>query len=1008
MGKFIDVLNNIQNKYIENKKLVEDSTEPKEDEKVEDSVKRELNGDIAHEQINNVYYPKMVNLFQVLCSELTNEEFRLLEVKIDEIKGKDYLYNYKKKLIANSAKFKGMKPEELKLEDFYDQLKSGFFHDRIADFTTYLEDLIGPDRCDKIADKALSYDPLKDNYVHDFDSIVKSAKEALSIDPTISEEDKTKYANLLDEINELEFVSRSQDERFPTKCSSLANKVIAASNTKYIKDNNLEDLYVQDRSDINYNPNVIDNEKLIEKRVKYEFKLEDDYKKDIINVYNKMESLGLLDNEFIFEQGTKIYGFQHFYDARESLREAIENKDYKSLEEKKDKFVKEHNNLREMYAYIKEVMNPDYLSFPGNMTNFRTSYVPKDLSTDLPVNASLNGYYYVFSSMKAANIKIEEFIDNPILACKKIVDILYKKDELDNALQGLSREERIMRCFSIRNYPTVRATFRFVENIVCHEKKFNAKNAFEYSLFVGEDDRNTGYNRGYADFFLKDYTDKTLLNLILTHNEDYEFSKLHGEDLVTKDGLHKIKAFDTKAYVDTHDVNVDDLIDYSKKLLVQIKSVKDTGILDLDSNKLNVPFNEDTYNGMLVDYYQNLAMALFNLTKFKDLSIEEFDKIDTFLNKPRELLSDLGFSEKEMLKFEANSIEPKFYKECRNNQKFYNALDKFNAKFGLKLNKDIFSEIHNIDFNQNEFFKEKFVEVFNTIYKNCENTPKTFSDGKLLTDSQALEEFSTEFNNLCKIGLNDLLKNNELSPLETMTNSEKVKMFEKAFGVNRILDVKDSNRSFRDINKEGFANLSNYDKGVLFESANEKINECLNKFDENKEYNADTKKAFLQSYREVYQTMNQIHNRRWFIKMIMHHKQYKQEKKAINDTLSLVSRKLKVEKDVVKQYFSKKTDTLYSGTRKEYEENPQNTKIYEYDDAIKVSKTITKVTNNINNKYNLESEPFDIVLRDSFVKNEVQNDQRKNIENIDLESTILENKVENIEVENKKEKEINK
>ncbi len=1003
MGKFLDSYIQIIEKYLANLRLIEDSANHKAEEKIDDQINYELSVFVARDENEKIYFPKIQNLFRVLCSELTDEEFKDVEIKIAEIKGKDYLKNYIQRIVDNSKEFKGRDASQMGLKDIYNEISSGFFQGTIDYFINHMVNLIGEERLEKLTERIETYDPFKENAHHDFESIINNAKDTLKNDEKISDEEKQKLENLLNDINEEEYVSHSQSDLLANSCDKLICKRLTLHNGKYIKDNNLDELYIQIDNDIEYKPEVIDNEDLIAKTIKYKFDLNKNYKQNLINVYNKMESLGLLDNEFIFEQGIKIYGFRHFYLARRKLQKAIEEKDFKNLAKLKEDYTNEHNKLREIYKYIKETINPNLLTMPGNMTNYRTSYVPDDLAHDLPVNASLNGFYYVFSSIKAANIKIEDYVENPILNSKKIVDTLYSEHTVDNAFANISREEKIMRLYSLKNYTIVRFTFRFVENVVCHEPEFNEKNAFLYSLFVSTDDKNTGVNCDYADYYMFQESSKTLLNLIVTKDDNIEFSKLHGEDILTRDALHTVKAFDIKTYIETHELNVIYLIDYSKSLLAEYIKLNDTGILDLYGNRVNDSGPVKNYEMMLTEYYKSISLALVDLTNYKSLGIKEYDYLYEFLKNPAEAVKDYGFSQKELNKLQGNTLDDEKVNKARQNQKFYKALDEFNLKYDLDLSVSLLKDVKNIDFDQNKFFSDKFIECFNNVYSASNNNPKTFTSGKLLTDKDALFDFVNDLNNLCTIGINDYLNNKESSPLETMTNEEKVKMFEDAFGLNRILDVKANGISYRDKNKSGFSNLNYKQKANEFYTAYETINNKLKEFDENKEYLKDTKKVFLQSYREVYQTMNNIHNNNWFIKMIIHNKDYKHEKKMLDDTLNLVASKLRVEKDVVKQYFNKKTDVLRSGSRQEYINNPENTKSYDFDNALMVSNTITSVVCDINNKYNLANNDFDIIMREEKDVN-LDLNQRKNIEVNDLN---LENgHIEPKNIENEKDLEI--
>lgn len=170
------------------------------------------------------------------------------------------------------------------------------------------------------------------------------------------------------------------------------------------------------------------------------------------------------------------------------------------------------------------------------------------------------------------------------------------------------------------------------------------------------------------------------------------------------------------------------------------------------------------------------------------------------------------------------------------------------------------------------------------------------------------------------------------------------------------------------------------------------------------------KKAFLQSYREVYQAMDKVHNTKWFFRMIMHYKDYKAEKRLLNETLDNISSTLKLDKNFVKGYLTKKDDILRSGTQEQFKTNPQNVKCYTYNEALDVSDAITSANNKINEKFEIKAPEFDPLLR-TFVNKEDEelvNTSRINIENIDLEDDKIEVKNDNIVLEKKQEKSLDK
>ena len=984
MSKFIDVIKKVIDAYNTNKAKLNDAKKDVSDKDIDKSVKAEVKV-LLYEDALQTDYKKMVNLFRVLCSSLSKDEFKILEQKFIEMGDGEKLDNLKSKLILNNKNFKNMKPEDIDLSMMYTSFSSGYFHDEIGKYVDIVTSFVGQERCDRLADEILSYDPIEENYVHDFEADINNAKNGLN-ETNLSDEDKNKYSAILDEINELEYVSKPQSDHVESSLQKLIAKRIKGHVKDYVEKNNLTDyIDIKTSNEAIYKDVLIGDEETIKSLNRHNLEFGAEYKKNLVEVYNKMDQLGLLDSEFVFEQGTKVYGFRRFYDARNNLHDIIKNNDYANLERAKNEYVKQYNNLKEIYAFLREKINPNLLSIPTNMSNLRERYIPKEFSLDLDLNATLNGFYYVFSSLKAAGIDVVKYIDNPLAGSKDIVEKLYSDDYVDNVFKDVSREEKIMRLYSLKNYVTVRGTFRFVENFICHDPDPKDENLLHYSLFVGNDDMITGASKEYGDFYFYDDANvcDQLFNVILTHNDNLEFSELYCKDFKSRDALHIIKAFDCKKYVSEHEVNVSDLISYSKSLLKEMIKLKENGLLNLQGQKLDRKYD---YKNMLTFYFPDIAQALMKLANYKDLSITEYDEIYSFVKNPKENLKGLGFSDEELESMAGAVIRPAVFEEFRGHQKFYSALDKFNVKYNLSLDKKIFTDnFGKIDFDNNKFYKEEFIKLFNEIYKNSvENN--VLKEDSIILNSNAMSEFATELNDIFKIAINDLLDKNSLSPLETMSNQDKVDMLEVAYGRNRILDVKYDGVSYKEKNDAGFNNLDYRGKALEFLHAYQTISEGIVKFDDNKNYTNDSKKVFLQSYREVFKTMKMIHNKNWFIKMLIHPKDYREEKKMLNNAVNLVSKKLKMERDVVKAYLNKNTDTLYDGSMSEFAKNSKNIKSYTYDKALVVSDTITKTADIINEKYNLEKENLDIIMRSNYV-----NAQRKNIDNVKLDDNVIKN-----------------
>ncbi len=997
MGKFNDIIKkNIIDTYLEAKNELTTYDTDINSTDIDKSIKAEASKVVLENKVNNVYYERLINVFQAICQNLNDDEFSKLQTKFIE-KDEKKFNEFRKFITERSPKYKNRDYNTLPLKEIYNEFRSAFFKDSIVDYLNLTVESVGEVKCDELVDSILKNDPVENRFSHDFDKIVNEAKKSLEVSG-LTKAEKEELSTILDEANELEYVSKAQDDSIEKTCSSLVNKRARLHVKEYVKEHKLENYIEASDTKVVYKDNAFANPKAQEEIKPHEMTFSDGYKQKIINVYHKMDSLGLLDSEFITEQGTKIYGFRHFYDARLHLKEVITNKDFSSLKKAKEDYLKEYNNLKEIYSYIKENINPDYLSFPGNMSNLRQSYVPREFSEDLPVNATLNGFYYVFSSLKASNIKIEDFAENPILGSKNIVEKLYSQDQTDLVFNNVSREEKILRLHAASKNATVRSTFRFVENFVCHEPKFNAQNALNNMLFVSNDDANTATSFEYGDFYFLNNQVKTLTNLIVTNKDNIAFTELYGENTKTRDAMHIHPAFDIKGYVEKNGLDVESSIEYAKSLLKEITKLKENGLYKLNGQKSDKPFTKQDYEVLVGPYYKDITLALFNLANLKELTLPEVNQILDFSTNIKEVMAESGLAQDDLDLLAKNKVLSSSIKKFRETSVFYQKLDSFNQKYGLDLDSKVFEEAtKEINFNSKQFFKDEFIKLFDNVYFN--DNGKTFKDGTPLTDIKALKDFSKEFNELASIAINDYTKEDNKSPLEEMNSKEKIEMFERCFGVNRIENVTYNNESFRSLNQKGYKNLSYTDKCYIFDSAKSKIDKALEKFDQN--IDSNNKKAFLQSYREVYQAMNRLHNKNWFVNFIIHNKAYRQEKKALSDTITLVSSKLNLEKEVIEMYFAKKDDTLYSKTMKDLKENKDSVKSHSFDEALEISNTITNTVKEIDKDFGIESSEVDILTRTEKEPKNLDG-YRRSIEAVDLDNNI-DIKVDNVEESNSKE-----
>lgn len=284
------------------------------------------------------------------------------------------------------------------------------------------------------------------------------------------------------------------------------------------------------------------------------------------------------------EKGGKIYGFVNLYNAHNKLVGAIEGDDLDAIRDAKAEYIRELENMRGLYALIKEQFGPDDNMMVGNITSYRESWLPNEFKNDLPVNIYVSAIFNLNATLQNNNVSLDELFEDPSNAFFKVMKNMSAKlmpdahmshDSISDAIATIS-EGKSTGYFTQLGLPR---NLEFLHSMTFHEKEYE-QNALAmmllqtYSIYI----TNLGYSSKFSK--MQNYLDtnaaETIANIMLVNPADRDYNRLKAFDDMSYDGMEKIPAFDTLGYLTSHDVPAGELTARIKNTISELsqKSIK--------------------------------------------------------------------------------------------------------------------------------------------------------------------------------------------------------------------------------------------------------------------------------------------------------------------------------------------------------------------------------------------------------------------------------------------------
>lgn len=646
MPKLIDVVNEILKKKKANlekldeakaklEELEKEETKPEFknsiehiNNKVELKIQVKEYENIDHEGYNMILSRMTYALFTSLREKDKNEIDKFLnETFKDPNRKLSFVDMLKQYFIDIDPRYRNKNLNDFALKDYIHKVSYNYVIGKEKEVFEFLEKYVSDEKKNEIIE---SLDKNENKEIHLSLDLVNNAKTKLDSNPNLSDEEKSTIKGLLDEFDKSDVTIDNKEEMIAKEnvYETIKNQRSSEFAKYQINELKVNDLYQieEDNFDITrfkYSDKVLNNEDNIKRLEPTKFKLSDDTKKVLKNIYLKLKEKGLLNDNQSFEEKQKNYAFKKFVDSRNKIIKQIKNEDFLNLEENIKEFKQNIKDLEEMYEYIRENLKPNMLTIPGNMSNYRESYVPVSLKNDLAINACINGLVLTFSIIDNNKISIDEFLDDPVEIGTQLSEKGYEKFNVDSMFSNESYDYKIL---SIMQYDTaiLAMTSRLMENVYYSENEEDlVKNSIAYSTYINRDNAvRADYKlaMNYLSFFRNENNAKTVLNLLVAKDKGIAFSKLYGGKHKTFDGLREIESsFDTKQYILDNKISAEDI--YNNAL-----------------NLMNSAFKkrrEGLYYDQLGNVYAIITDSLKELVKLDlNISYETLLKINRFASNP--------------------------------------------------------------------------------------------------------------------------------------------------------------------------------------------------------------------------------------------------------------------------------------------------------------------------------------------------------------------------------------
>lgn len=251
-------------------------------------------------------------------------------------------------------------------------------------------------------------------------------------------------------------------------------KDLADITEKYAKNNNIQIKRVQNHFDISLveqkrykeitngsnNPTVYTvedkNQKEFQNLRNREIVLSKNVKENIKYIFGLMQNYGYTNDGIVGEKGDKVYGLKNYVAKLDNIKSLLDKaKTEEGLSELEktdalkgvDELLAEKAHVDNLLSVIhnKFPVNGDNAMFPDNLDCAREAILPTEWRRDIAGVSTLNGLYTIVNFVKTNNIKIDDFLNQPIKYINKYYEEkVYAKLDPNQSLKGKTGIDALM------------------------------------------------------------------------------------------------------------------------------------------------------------------------------------------------------------------------------------------------------------------------------------------------------------------------------------------------------------------------------------------------------------------------------------------------------------------------------------------------------------------------------------------------------------------------------------
>lgn len=566
-----------------------------------------------------------------------------------------------------------------------------------------LSDFVSDEDMNQVAKTVKNFVPgaIDNTPIHPLGAEIEKIKKGEKFG-SLSQKEKTLVSKQLDEINEIvkESPRRFSDAQtsFDSDYEHIANKTNDEFFKEFInQDKNFGKAFSYRDLNFKVKDDVAGDEEKVAIAKSPSFKLSESTKNSVLRVWKKMDELGIISAGEGKESGRKIYGFEKLYNARANIDNALSSEQFDNLQELKNEYEKQLQNVREMYRIIKTEFNPTPDKIPGNVQNFRENFVPAEFKNDICTNATFNGMYNTYSIVKRLGITAEEFLQNPQEYIEKNFNEELTKFHIDKYYKDLPFNETLARVYSDKPKPEINSHGlpRMIATLSLFEdNEENRKNDLIYhAVQSGKIENIYSDEQVCYNYFAKGRTN-SFVNLLFVNDEDKDFYKLKSHDGVTGDKLQKTKAFDLASYIKEKNISAETINErlisffstaYKLAHDSEVKYAKDKKYYDAQmklyrEKKIKVaPEHPDSKLVSREDFASMVKDAEQGVLAFAMLANPERDKglekLVGFLKDPAKALESINMSPDFVKELDGLKKKDVLLEQCKQQAKIEGVLD---------------------------------------------------------------------------------------------------------------------------------------------------------------------------------------------------------------------------------------------------------------------------------------------------------------------------------------------